>query len=264
MSTTIVSNLDVNIQRDTTNNKLIFTISNPPTTTPPPVVSPPPPSGLYDDFQSGAEYSLNDGTTSPDGKWYCKFKSEGYAQTKTSLAPTTNNTKVMFLQPRALQFTNVAGDYSDTRSVLVMSTKKAKDFEVELDIRTISQNRKPPNNWETAWLLFKTVDDNHSYYVVVKNQGCELGKEDRTLDPTREQIFLQTKSGPSITLGKWAHWKLRILGINIKFWVDNVLVFDVNDSKISTKLRDSVGNCVCLYCEDAAVEFDNVKVTSLV
>ena len=67
----------------------------------------------------------------------------------------------------------------EAHSALVTSLKTFGDMEVTLKVKTAKQLRTPrPNSWEMGWVLWHYTDNLHFYYLMLKTNGWELGKED--------------------------------------------------------------------------------------
>src|SRR5215472_5778713 len=91
---------------------------------------------------------------------------------------------------------------TSTHSALVLSTRSWRNFALVVRLRTKSQLRRPrPNSWEVGWLLWHYTDDRHFYYIVLKPNGFELGKEDPAYPG--QQRFLVTSSEPRFPAGEW-------------------------------------------------------------
>lgn len=209
----------------------------------------------FDPFPTS--YNLFDGATSPDGKWYCAWT--GYGTVKTEPRDGGSSDLAMALSPK------VATTASTTHSALVLSTSAFADQVIEVDVRTLQQLRtqkrgrnlvSKPNSWEVAWIVWRFTDANNFYYFMVKPNGTELGKVQ-----AGSQIFLATTSSPKLDLGGWDAWTIRAEANRITILVEGTPVIDYLDAGAPAVL--SSGR-VGLYCEDAYVQFDNVKVTSLI
>ena len=112
----------------------------------PPPPPPPPQLLLYDNFEGGT-YTLSDGQTSPNGKWYDNFNGYGSAGVQDD---GTGNNNVFFEIPAT------STSPSETHASSVDSTQKFSNFELDIDAKTIQQLRQnsPPNPWEACHCLF--------------------------------------------------------------------------------------------------------------
>jgi hypothetical protein len=158
------------------------------------------------------------------------------------------------------QYPKTSTSSGETHSGLALSTQKYSNAIIEFDMKTDKQLRlnSAPNTWESAWVMFRFVDDFHHYYFVLKTNGIEFGKKD-TACHCEEQIFLKTGSSPKLELGSWAHVKVSTIGKHIAIWVNGVQVVDMDDPSYS-KTGDMSSGYIGLYNEDASVAFDNVYV----
>jgi hypothetical protein len=143
---------------------------------------------------------------------------------------------------------------SETHAGLVTSLKSFGDFDLTLKMKTIRQLRTPsPNPWEMAWVLWHYTDPTHFYYLILKTNGWELGKEDPAYPGN--QRFLITQSSPSFRPGPWYSVHIRQVGRRITIWVGRTKLGTFTDYQRPYR-RGSLG----LYCEDSQVEFDDVLV----
>jgi hypothetical protein len=206
-------------------------------------------SNMYDDFEGGT-YSISDGQKSPNGKWLNRYTSYGGMGVKTE-----NGNNIFYEYPKS------STQSGETHSSLALSTQKFSDAVIELDMRTDKQLRQnsPPNTWESAWVMWRFVDDFHHYYFVLKTNGIEFGKKD-TACHCEEQVFLKTGSSPKLQIGSWAHVKISSVGKHTSIWVNGVQVVDMDDPSYSSTGDMSSGS-VGLYNEDASVAFDKVSIS---
>jgi len=194
-------------------------------------------------------YVLAGGATSQDGKWVCKYTGGGKVESVSG---------AMQMYPA----TSTASDGKETHACLVISTKQFTDFQLEFTMTTVKQLRQnfPVKNWEVAWVMFRYFDPIHHYYFVLKNQGCEFGKKDNVEgDPALEkQIFMTTLVNKSVVVGTPNKIVVTAKDFHITITVDGVKVVDYTDKPQNPPkmAKGSVG----LYCEDALVKFDDIKV----
>lgn len=94
---------------------------------------------------------------------------------------------------------------TDTHAALAISKQSfSGTFDVRAQVTTIAQLRNPANNWEVAWLLWDYSNGNAFYYMILKPQGWEVGKEwcNTAYSPCEQsQEFLATGSSPSVAVG---------------------------------------------------------------
>jgi hypothetical protein len=215
-----------------------------------------------DNFEGGT-YSLSDGKVSPNQKWKCRFT--GFGTVKVVEGKTGNNW--MYLAPKA------STSPGETHAAAVDTTSKYKDFDLTLNVRTNDQLRQNsrPNNWETAWVNWNSIDQFHAYGFTLKISGNQLEKKDNNIQDDSAEIFLVTQSSPSVKLDTWQKWRIKVTGTgsgtpHIEIWVDGAKITDYIDNKSwipknSEKMKQ--GGTITLYTEDAAVGFDNVNITPL-
>jgi len=199
------------------------------------------------------QYSLWDGDTSPDGNWYCAWA--GYGQVGTQSVDAD-----LAMRLRPAQSTQPG----ETHSSLAVSLTEFQNALIEVEVRTSEQLRiqqqgrrwrSRPRAWEVAWLLFRVVDTSNFYYFAVKPNGCEFGKLVGGV-----QNILWTSTAPKLTIGNWDQWTVSAVGGHFTVWVNGAVAMDYLDfAALPALASGSVG----LYCEDADVQFDNVRVTRL-
>jgi hypothetical protein len=143
---------------------------------------------------------------------------------------------------------------SETHAALATSLLAFGNVDITLKMKTVKQLRTPrPNTWEMAWVLWHYTDDVHFYYLVLKTNGWELGKEDPAYPGN--QRFLITRSSPRFRPGTWYAVHIKQVGSTIKVWVGRTWLGSFTDRQ-----RPYTWGKLGLYCEDSHVEFDNVKV----
>ena len=219
----------------------------PPTTTPPPATN----NTVTDNFD-GTPYVLAEGAISPNGKWRCVYTGYGICQ--------VTSPGVMRIQPKVS-----TGTYDETHAPLVISNQQFTNFEWTFQMKTVQQLRQnmPPQNWETAWCMFRYTDETHHYYFVLKKSGIELGKKDNApgnSDP-EDQKYVSTLNYPALQLGVFYNIKIRMEGFHIQIWINNIKVIDVTD--VSNNPTVMSKGAVGFYTEDAIGEYDNSVVTIL-
>lgn len=217
---------------------------------------------FYDGFDSGT-YSFTDGGTSPNGKWKNKFLSSGTSGVRVSSGGSLNGVPVMWLTPQ------VATSSGLTFSVVnYLATATYQDFELTCKMRTIAQIRtgSAPNSWEVAWLIWRVGDiaGQMGYYFTIKaSGGCEFGKSDNKEGSVANYV-LSTPGGPNATMGQWYSVKIRVQGNRHQCYVDGSLIVDYTDINAvfapSPSRQIQKGGTITVYCEDANVEFSDIRV----
>lgn len=221
---------------------------------------------FYDDF-TGGTYSFAEAGPSPNGKWNNRFRGGG-----TSGVRVSGNSFAMWLQPQTATASN------QTFSCENLAVTQYQDFELTCRLRTISQLRQnsPPNNWETAWLLWRIPDlvGQINYYFVIKISGCEFGKSDN-ISPSQFNVALATPASPSVIIGTWYAVKIHANGNRHTIWVDTTgtgtqfgnPVIDYVDDDVTLAPAPSRQiqrqGFIAPYCEDSQVEFQNFRLMPL-
>lgn len=140
-----------------------------------------------------------------------------------------------------------------THAALAISAESLADMEVSVRLVTRRQLRDPaPNYWEVAWLLWCYTDDLHFYYLALKPNGWEVGKEDPAYPGA--QRYLATGSSPTYPIGRPYNVRIRKMGPAMQIFVDGDLLVRVQDNE-----RPYRQGLVGLYSEDAAVEFSHIE-----
>jgi hypothetical protein len=144
----------------------------------------------------------------------------------------------------------------NSHAALVLSRRDWRDMTVAMRVRTTRQLRRlQPNPWEVGWLIWHYRDGQHFYYLALKPNGWELGKEDPAYPGN--QRYLATGSNPDFPLGRWYLVVVRQRGAAIDVTVDGrslVRVTDTQDPYLSGRIG--------LYTEDASATFQLVSVTA--
>jgi hypothetical protein len=200
---------------------------------------------IVDDFSTmPVGTCIDDGRTI--GSWL--FVYDGYG-CNAFVAPAGNTT--LLEQPE------VATQPSETHGSLVVGPATTGDVTVQVDMATSRQLRtgSAPNTWEVGWLLWHYTDDVHFYYVILKPNGWEIGKEDPAYPGA--QRFLATGSSLQFPIGQWYRVRVVQSGGTIQLFVNDLLIATAvdNDSPYT-------GGRIGLYTEDSESYFDNVVVMS--
>jgi hypothetical protein len=219
-------------------------------------------STVADYFESGL-YTLKGGQISPNGKWKDIYTGYGTVGVRQGL----NNNEYMYLATKA------STSKSETHAALVTTTKLFKNFDLTAKVMTQKQLRQnsPPNNWETAWIMWNWQDNYHQYSFNLKKIGYELQKKDNERQDNSAQVFLVTGKAPSTKIGVWQNWHLRVTGTgtgtpHIIVWIDGIKIIDYIDNKAGVprnSLKMKQGGFIGLYADDAAARFDNVVIKPL-
>jgi hypothetical protein len=143
---------------------------------------------------------------------------------------------------------------ADTHAALVLSRNRWRDLTADIRIRTNRQLRRPhPNAWEVAWLLWHYTNDQHFYYIILKPNGWELGKEDPSYRGS--QRYLATGTHPAFPPARWYAVRVQQRGDAIQVSVDGHRLIRFVDTQ-NPYLTGRVG----LYTEDASATFQPVAI----
>lgn len=204
---------------------------------------------LDDNFGSYSVGSLAEGQTF--GNWQVQFNGYGSQAIVTSGA-----SKHLRQIPKASTVS------TETHAALSTSVGSFGDGTTIAEFTTNQQLRsKRPNAWERAWLLWHYTDNTHFYYVTLKSNGWEVGKEDPAY-PGAQQ-FLGSGSNYTWPVGSWNHVEIASVGTT----------FTVKATDTGGTLRtlftyaDTAANAaqytsgkIGLYTEDASVDWGWIAV----
>ncbi len=139
---------------------------------------------------------------------------------------------------------------SQTHAALVLSTRTYHNINYTVKLTTNKQLRENgrANPWEVGWVLWDYTDDSHFYYLLLKPNGFELGKEDPAYPGA--QRYLVTKSGSKFPLGHRYTVHLVQSGATITAYVDGKRLVTYTDHQ-RPYYRGRVG----LYDEDSVTTF---------
>lgn len=185
----------------------------------------------------------NDATT--HGNWFDQWGGYGTVEVVTS-----GSGAELSLSPKAATIPN------DTDSALVTSIPTFSNFTANATEATVAQLRtgSAPNPWEVAWFLWNYTDNTHFYYIALKPNGWELGKEDPAYSGA--QRYLATAATPTFPIGKPYAIQVSQSGAT--------MTVSVNGSKLvsfTDKQRPYLSGSLGLYCEDSHVIFGSIAVS---
>lgn len=205
-----------------------------------------PPTGSFaDNFSTyGNTGCLADGTMF--GAWRVQYA--GYGCVRVVNDPSLGSW--LGEKPKA------AATAGETHAAMVVGPHFAAPYAYSVNVKTVTQLRSPPNPWEVGWVVWGYSDDTHFYYLALKPNGWELGKEDPAYPGA--QRYLRTGSMPQFPVG--ADHDVRVISRldgSMTVTVDGVKLVDVTDTE-QPYLSGRIG----LYDEDAKVQFRNVAVTA--
>jgi Domain of Unknown Function (DUF1080) len=179
----------------------------------------------------------------PGLAWHLAFNGYGHAWSSTQRGVTR-----ITLQPAQ------AASRAQTHAALVLSRDTWRDLDAEIRLRTNRQLRWPhPNPWEVGWILWHYTSNDRFYYIALKPNGWELGKEDP--DYPGDQRFLASAAQPVFPPGRWYTIRVQQRGAGIEVDVDGRRLVRFTDSQDPYR-----SGRVGLYTEDASVTFQPVTV----
>jgi hypothetical protein len=162
--------------------------------------------------------------------------------------------------PQAIRFTLVPArpaSAADTHAALVLSRGSWRDITAQVRLRTNRQLRRPhPNPWEVGWLLWHYRDDQHYYYIALKPNGWELGKEDPAYPS--DQRFLATGTHPVFPPGRWYTIVVQQSSDVITVNVDGHRLVRFTDTQNPYR-----SGHIGLYTEDASATFQPVTIQAI-
>ena len=214
-------------------------------------------SVFIDNFNAVPPSPLWTGDTGTDGQWTVQFTGYGRIGEETDqdgLVPA------LAVSPAPADATTAPqppypSPWLSDHAALVTSGPSFGDSTLNVRERTVTQLRtgQAPNAWEVGWVLWHYTDNTHFYYLLLKPNGWELGKEDPAYPGN--QRFLATGGG-TFAVGTWHSVSVSQIGNQITASADgNQLVTFVDTER--PYLSGSVG----LYSEDAYVHFARVAVS---
>ncbi len=175
----------------------------------------------------------------PDHPWRVAYDGYGHICVRTQGGLIVRLT----LQPAR------PGSATSTHAALVVSATRWRDFTTEIRVRTNYQLRRPhPNPWEVGWVLWHYADDQHFYYIILKPNGWELGKEDPSYPG--HQRFLATGTNPTFPPARWYSVRVHQRGDAMQVDVDGRRLVRFVDTQ-----RPYLAGLIGLYVEDASATF---------
>lgn len=197
--------------------------------------------------------SLASGSTWTDGqtlgRWQVVFAGYG-AVSKPAARP-----HVLRLSPARAQSPD------QTHAALVVSRKsfanRCLDVTTRVLVREQLRTGSAANPWETAWLVWDYLDNDHFSYLAIKTNGWELGKRDPAYPGG--QRFLATGEAPATAAGEWRTARIkRTASADGSQSTIRAFVGGVNVSSFRDTERPYVSGKLGMYVEDATADFDKV------
>ncbi|HEX4662547.1 MAG TPA: hypothetical protein VH144_02940 [Candidatus Saccharimonadales bacterium] len=180
------------------------------------------------------------------GNWYDQFNGFG-----TQAIVASGAYKHLRQVPKA---STVA---TETHAALSTSVGMFGNGTTTAEFTTSKQLRtKTPNAWERAWLLWHYTDNTHFYYVTLKANGWEVGKEDPAY-PGAQQ-FLGSGSNYTWPVGSWNHVEVVSSGTSFTVKATDTggtlrTLFSYTDKAANASQYTS--GRIGLYDEDASVDW---------
>lgn len=131
-------------------------------------------------------------------------------------------------------------------------SNRCLDVRTRVIVREQLRAGSAPNPWETAWLVWDYLDNEHFSYLAIKTNGWELGKRDPAY--SGGQRFLATGDAPATAAGQWrnAHIKRTAsadgLRSTIRAFVGGVNIATFGDTEqpvLQREARDVRRGCDC-------------------
>lgn len=146
----------------------------------------------------------------------------------------------------------------ETHAALATTVASYGDVDVTTTMTTDAQLRtgSAPNAWEVGWLLWHHADNTHFYYLALKPNGLELGKEDPAY--AGAQRFLVTLGERSFPVGSSHLVRVTQVGNVITVWVDGAPATTFTDDE-----RPYTSGHVGVYDEDSVARFSAPVIAAL-
>ena len=148
----------------------------------------------------------------------------------------------------------------ETHAALVVSRKSFANRCLDVKTRVIVREQlrvgSAPNPWETAWLIWDYLDNEHFSYLAIKTNGWELGKRDPVYPGA---AIPRDGEAPATAAGQWRSARIKRtasadgLRSTIRAFVGGVNVATFRDTE-----RPYVSGKLGMYVEDATADFDKI------
>jgi hypothetical protein len=179
-------------------------------------------------------------------QWVSRFSGYGIIE-----AVSTSAGPVLYLA------TESSTASSQGHAALATSSASFGDLNASVTETTLAQLQTPvPDSWDVAWVLWHYTDALHFYYVLLKPDGWELGKEDPAY--AGSQRFLATGAAPTFPIGNAYAVQIVQVGGAVQVSVNGALLLQFTDDQ-TPYLQGNIG----LYCEDSSVTFGGVVVNGV-
>lgn len=198
---------------------------------------------MSDEFNS-PQRNINFVDGSTFGNWTTVFAGYGtvtYTGSALYLAPQTVSS------PELTSAALVVSQQATAATCINVESR----FTTEAQLRTGSS----PNPWETAWLVWDYVDNDHFTYLAVKPNGWEIGRRDPSYPGG--QRFIATGESVLTPIGQARTAKIQRNGTTSTLALDGLTVVSFEMPNAAER-RGKVG----MYTEDAAVTFDYLRTST--
>jgi len=157
-------------------------------------------------------------------------------------------------RPCLLLVTKPSTRPDETHANLVLLPWFSGGVDLSCNMTTLRQLRRnsPAQPHEAAWIIWNYVDDAHFYYLILKENGAELGKEDPAY--SGNQRFIPIYDTANYNIGTTYSIHIQQFRNHIQIWVDGRQIADFTDSE-----RPIESGRVAAYCEDSKVIFQSLK-----
>lgn len=175
------------------------------------------------------------------GNWTTVFAGYGYVKGANGY---------LTMAPRAV----TSPDATSAALVVSRTATTAPCLTVSSRVATTAQLRtgSAPNPWETAWLVWDYIDNEHFTYLAVKTNGWEVGRRDPAYPGG--QRFIATGSNMATAVGQYRNVDVRRTATTTSIKVDGAALTTFTMANAAER-SGKVG----MYTEDAAVSWDYLR-----
>jgi len=222
----------------------------------------------FTDQQPVGPWAVGPQYVGTDGKWTLVFDGYGHVGEETDTAGPRASLAlepappVNALDAKPLDTIAPEGVLTSEHAALVTSVGSFGDSTLSVSVRTVAQLRQTAtqNPWEVGWVLWHYTDPGHFYYLILKPNGWELGKEDPSA--LYGQRFLATGDSPTFPVG--GRWNaVNVVQKTTPTGAEEMIV-SVNGQQLADYTDDSnpyMSGKVALYDEDSYAHFAAVQVS---
>jgi hypothetical protein len=144
-----------------------------------------------------------------------------------------------------------------TNAALVISRQRFDDYALQLNATwttRLTTRVGTANPWETGWLVWDYLDNDHFTYLILKPNGWEIGRR----DPSQRggQRFIEDGDLPITPIGATRSAMVQRVGGDTTVWVDGQPLTSFTIP--AGEHRGAVG----MYSEDAVVDWTSITVAT--